>query len=270
MIGVKNLKKSDSDHAIAYFNRGYDYGELGEYEKAISDYTKVIELNPEYATAYYYRGICYRKLGEYNKTISDYTEAIELDPDYAQFLITCPYPGTKLQKEISQGKWGKFIDTDFEKNEETTDKWVFTSKKELGGEKNSTQTPGTILLSLPNGNNLKKLNEKQKQIFNKKTAVYKRFITSPFYKFYSTKGVPSAYQIKNNTLEFEDKLTYKGFLSPFEEIKKYDAWYWGSEEMSSPRLINRCEFLDIIPENFLVMKLKFFDLNYFKVFNAFI
>jgi radical SAM superfamily enzyme YgiQ (UPF0313 family) len=42
--------------------------------------------------------------------------AIELDPDYAQFLITCPYPGTKLQKEISQGKWGKFIDSDFEKN----------------------------------------------------------------------------------------------------------------------------------------------------------
>ena len=42
--------------------------------------------------------------------------AIELDPDYAQFLITCPYPGTKLQKEISQGKWGKFIERDFEKN----------------------------------------------------------------------------------------------------------------------------------------------------------
>ena len=41
--------------------------------------------------------------------------AIELDPDYAQFLITCPYPGTKLQKEIKQGKWGKFIEEDFEK-----------------------------------------------------------------------------------------------------------------------------------------------------------
>ena len=41
--------------------------------------------------------------------------AIELDPDYAQFTIVCPYPGTKLQKEIKQGKWGKFIDEDFEK-----------------------------------------------------------------------------------------------------------------------------------------------------------
>ena len=41
--------------------------------------------------------------------------AIELDPDYAQFTIVTPYPGTKLQKEIKQGKWGKFIDEDFEK-----------------------------------------------------------------------------------------------------------------------------------------------------------
>ena len=81
------MKKSDSYDAIAYFNRGYDYGKLGKYEKARSDYTKVIELNPEYATAYYYRGICYRKLGEYDRAISDYTKAIELDPKYTKAYL---------------------------------------------------------------------------------------------------------------------------------------------------------------------------------------
>ena len=35
--------------------------------------------------------------------------AIDLDPDYAQFGVFCPYPGTALAEEISQGKWGKLI-----------------------------------------------------------------------------------------------------------------------------------------------------------------
>ena len=40
-------------------------------------------------------------------------KAIELDPEYAQFSITTPYPGTRLYKEIKDGKWGKFTTTDF-------------------------------------------------------------------------------------------------------------------------------------------------------------
>jgi radical SAM superfamily enzyme YgiQ (UPF0313 family) len=40
--------------------------------------------------------------------------AIELDPDYAQFTIVCPYPGTKLAKEIDEGKWGKYVTRDLE------------------------------------------------------------------------------------------------------------------------------------------------------------
>lgn len=40
--------------------------------------------------------------------------AIELDPDYAQFSIVCPFPGTKLEAEIKQGKWGKFISQNLE------------------------------------------------------------------------------------------------------------------------------------------------------------
>ena len=35
--------------------------------------------------------------------------AIDLDPDYAQFSIVTPFPGTQLDREIKQGKWGKFI-----------------------------------------------------------------------------------------------------------------------------------------------------------------
>ena len=39
------------DH-IFYNNRGIDYGEKGEHDLAIKDFTKAIELKPDYAFAY--------------------------------------------------------------------------------------------------------------------------------------------------------------------------------------------------------------------------
>ena len=60
--------------------------------------------------------------------------AIELDPDYAQFLITCPYPGTQLQKEIKQGKWGKFVSNELEEYTTESVTWLpsgYSGVKEL-------------------------------------------------------------------------------------------------------------------------------------------
>ena len=56
---------------------------MGEYEKAISDYTRAIEINPRYAVAYNNRGLVYRKMGEYDRAISDYGNAVEINPGYA-------------------------------------------------------------------------------------------------------------------------------------------------------------------------------------------
>ena len=38
-----------------------------DYDKAIDDYTKTIELNPDDADAYYSRGNAYRKSEQYDK-----------------------------------------------------------------------------------------------------------------------------------------------------------------------------------------------------------
>ena len=53
----------------------------GEYEEAIVELNKAIELDPEYADAYYNRGIAYDKSGEVAKAISDYEKCIELSND---------------------------------------------------------------------------------------------------------------------------------------------------------------------------------------------
>ena len=54
---------------------------MGEYDEAISDATKAIELDSEYADSYSTRGASYDKLGAHEKAISDYTKALELDPE---------------------------------------------------------------------------------------------------------------------------------------------------------------------------------------------
>ena len=71
------------DH-IFYNNRGIDYGEKGEHDLAIKDFTKAIELNPDYAFAYNNRGAVYRDKGEHDQAIEDCSKAIQLQPNYAE------------------------------------------------------------------------------------------------------------------------------------------------------------------------------------------
>jgi tetratricopeptide (TPR) repeat protein len=66
--------------AIAYGRRGNVYHDKSEYDRAIADYTKAIEMNPRDAAAYNNRGIAYRAKGENESAIADYTKAIEMNP----------------------------------------------------------------------------------------------------------------------------------------------------------------------------------------------
>jgi tetratricopeptide (TPR) repeat protein len=47
--------------AAFYVSRANDYGKKGQYDEAISDYTKALEIDPKDAWAYYNRGNVYQK-----------------------------------------------------------------------------------------------------------------------------------------------------------------------------------------------------------------
>ena len=64
--------------AEEYFDSGYDKAEAKDYNGAIADFTKAIEINPNYAIAYYNRGFLKNDLKDYNGAIADYTKAIEI------------------------------------------------------------------------------------------------------------------------------------------------------------------------------------------------
>jgi Flp pilus assembly protein TadD len=72
------------NYAWAYFNRGIAYGNLGNFRQAIGDFDKALEIKPNSAEAYYNRGVAYGNLDNYRQAVEDYGKAIEINPNYAE------------------------------------------------------------------------------------------------------------------------------------------------------------------------------------------
>jgi tetratricopeptide (TPR) repeat protein len=61
------------------------YGrDLGDYQKALADLTKSIELASEDAQVYVDRGNVYGSMGEIQSAIDDYSQAININPQHSQ------------------------------------------------------------------------------------------------------------------------------------------------------------------------------------------
>jgi tetratricopeptide (TPR) repeat protein len=52
-------------------DRGNAYYKKSQYDRAISDYNKAIEINPKYALVYNNRGLAYYGKSEYDRACSD-------------------------------------------------------------------------------------------------------------------------------------------------------------------------------------------------------
>jgi lipoprotein NlpI len=76
----KHISEDGWNKAITYNNRANAYKAKGDLERAISDYNKAIELNPEYANAFNNRGNTYYALGNIEHAIADFNKAIAFDP----------------------------------------------------------------------------------------------------------------------------------------------------------------------------------------------
>lgn len=63
-----------------YYNRGVDYLNARDYQRAIAEFTESIQLDRVHAVAYANRGKAYSLLEDHGQAIADYTEAIRLGP----------------------------------------------------------------------------------------------------------------------------------------------------------------------------------------------
>ncbi|MEG4230044.1 tetratricopeptide repeat protein [Microcoleus sp. N9_B2] len=57
------------------------------YQAAIEDYTRLLQLNPNESQAYWHRGLAWLELGNYQESIKDCTQYLKLRPDFIQGYI---------------------------------------------------------------------------------------------------------------------------------------------------------------------------------------
>jgi tetratricopeptide (TPR) repeat protein len=72
------------DEAAASFNKGKLLAQQKDYAGAIGSYTRAIELSPKWAEVYVQRGIALRMIGRLDRAIEDFDKAAELDPQVMQ------------------------------------------------------------------------------------------------------------------------------------------------------------------------------------------
>ncbi len=84
---------------IFYNNRGIDYGEKGEYDLAIKDFEKALELNSKFAEAYNNLGNAYDDKGDFDKAIAAFNMAIKLKSDFVDAYVN---------RGVAYGKRDKF------------------------------------------------------------------------------------------------------------------------------------------------------------------
>ena len=83
-------------HAKAYINRGRVKEQLGDHEDAIADYDRAIEINPQHMAAHLDRGRSKEKLGDYKGAIADYDRVIEFNPQHVSAYFGRGYVKEKL------------------------------------------------------------------------------------------------------------------------------------------------------------------------------
>lgn len=103
--GIENINKSlelKSDWEIPYFYRAVAYQALEDFDEAILDYTKTIQLNEKMTDAYYNRAkiLLSRKDIENPdicRAVSDLEKALELDPNFLEALYAMAAAQKKLE-----------------------------------------------------------------------------------------------------------------------------------------------------------------------------
>ena len=88
ILGVFYLHggKSPLDNPDYWYLRGGAYlDKKGDYDQAIADFSRAIELNPDNAEYWHDRGAAYFRKGDYDQAIADYAHACQLAPGNVQY-----------------------------------------------------------------------------------------------------------------------------------------------------------------------------------------
>jgi tetratricopeptide (TPR) repeat protein len=123
--------------AKSYYNRGDAYSENKNYDAAIADYTRAIEIKPNFIDAYIQRGFAHCHKNDFKKGLADWDQVIKMKPDDGFGY------GVRGRTYLDQGDYDKAI-ADCERALELTqdDEWreMFTENLEEAKEKRGAIT----------------------------------------------------------------------------------------------------------------------------------
>jgi len=84
----EKLLTVSQDFKEAYYNLGFiNLVYLNDFEEAVRFFTRAISLDPKYTDAYFNRGYSYELMGEYESARKDYQKALELVPNYERSIL---------------------------------------------------------------------------------------------------------------------------------------------------------------------------------------
>lgn len=75
----------------SFFKNGNAKYQLKDYNGAIKELDRAIELKPGFVHAYHTRAMCYGELKQYEKALPDFNKAIELDPNFKNAYLNRAY-----------------------------------------------------------------------------------------------------------------------------------------------------------------------------------
>ena len=74
------------EDATVYYNRGQEFFNARNWDRAIEEYTRAISINPSYAEAYNQRGRAYDNKREFDQALADWTAAHRLNPNEPAYV----------------------------------------------------------------------------------------------------------------------------------------------------------------------------------------
>jgi len=75
------------NYHLAYYNRGKAYLRSGRLSLAMADLNRTVAIAPSYAEAYSLRGEAYRELGDLKAAIRDYSTALAINPEFYEVYL---------------------------------------------------------------------------------------------------------------------------------------------------------------------------------------
>ncbi len=86
-VEIPESSSKNLEHAElleSWFELGLKQAGLGELEKAIASWNKVLELNPKLAEVWHNRGSALGRMGKYSESVISFDRALEIEPNHYQ------------------------------------------------------------------------------------------------------------------------------------------------------------------------------------------